>query len=161
MMAAPGGKQPPTGFRARSIDPKLASHRYPDRDGGGPAGAIGSSRNLLLRNRRTLMAFFEIRQYPILPGKMDEWIEFMQTKIIPFQVSKGMVITGSFQGEEDKSVYFWIRRFESEADRVKLYEAVYQSDYWKNDIAPNVPTLINRDGIVVHRVEATSLSTMQ
>jgi hypothetical protein len=107
------------------------------------------------------MAFFEIRQYPILPGKMDEWLEFMQTKIIPFQVSKGMVITGSFQGEEDKSVYFWIRRFESEADRERLYEAVYQSDYWKNDIAPNVPSLINRDGIVVHRVLATSLSTMQ
>jgi hypothetical protein len=107
------------------------------------------------------MPFFEIRQYPIRPGKMDEWIEFMQTKIIPFQVSKGMVITGSFQGEEDKSVYFWIRRFESEADREKLYEAVYQSDYWKNDISPKVPELIDRDGIVVQRVLATSLSTMQ
>ena len=107
------------------------------------------------------MAFFEIRQYPILPGKMEEWIEFMQTKIIPFQVSKGMVITGSFQGEEDKSVYFWIRRFESEADREKLYEAVYQSDYWKNEVSPKVPELINRDGIIVQRVLATSLSTMQ
>lgn len=107
------------------------------------------------------MAFFEIRQYPILPGKMDEWIEFMQTKIIPFQVSKGMVITGSFQGEEDKSVYFWIRRFESEAEREKLYEAVYQSDYWKNEVSPKVPELINRDGIIVQRVLATSLSTMQ
>lgn len=107
------------------------------------------------------MAFFEIRQYPILPGKMDEWLEFMQTKIIPFQVSKGMVITGSFQGEEDKSVYFWIRRFENEAQREKLYEAVYQSDYWKNEVSPHVPSLINRDGIVVQRVLATSLSTMQ
>ena len=107
------------------------------------------------------MAFFEIRQYPIYPGKMAEFIEFMQTKIIPFQVSKGMVITGSFEGEEDKSVYFWIRRFESEAEREKLYEAVYQSDYWKNEVAPKVPELINREGIVVQRVLATSLSTMQ
>lgn len=107
------------------------------------------------------MPFFEIRQYPIRPGKMEEWIEFMQTKIIPFQVSKGMVITGSFQGEEDKSVYVWIRRFESEVDRERLYEAVYQSDYWKNEISPQVPELIDRDGIVVQRVLATSLSTMQ
>jgi hypothetical protein len=107
------------------------------------------------------MAFFEIRQYPILPGKMDAWLEFMETVIIPFQVSKGMVITGSFQGEEDKSVYFWFRRFESEADRERLYEAVYQSDTWKNDIAPKVPELINRDGIIVQRVLATSMSTMQ
>ncbi|MDE0811928.1 MAG: NIPSNAP family protein [Alphaproteobacteria bacterium] len=107
------------------------------------------------------MPFFEIRQYPIRPGKMEEWIEFMQTKIIPFQVSKGMVITGSFQGEEDKSVYVWIRRFESEVDRERLYEAVYQSDYWKNEVSPQVPELIDRDGIVVQRVLATSLSTMQ
>ena len=107
------------------------------------------------------MPFFEIRQYPIRPGKMEEWIEFMQTKIIPFQVSKGMVITGSFQGEEDKSVYVWIRRFESEVDRERLYEAVYQSDYWKNEVSPQVPDLIDRDGIVVQRVLATSLSTMQ
>jgi hypothetical protein len=107
------------------------------------------------------MAFFEIRQYQILPGKMDAWLEFMETVIIPFQVSKGMVITGNFQGEEDKSVYFWFRRFESEADRERLYEAVYQSDTWKNDIAPKVPELINREGIVVQRVLATSMSTMQ
>ena len=107
------------------------------------------------------MPFFEIRQYPIRPGKMEEWIEFMQTKIIPFQVSKGMVITGSFQGEEDKSVYVWIRRFESEVDRERLYEAAYQSDYWKNEVSPQVPELIDRDGIVVQRVLATSLSTMQ
>jgi len=107
------------------------------------------------------MAFFEIRQYPIHPGKMAERVECMQTVIIPFQVPKGMVITGSFESEEDKSVYFWIRRFESEADREKLYEAVYQSDTWKNEIAPKVPELINREGIVVQRVLATSLSTMQ
>ncbi len=41
------------------------------------------------------MAFYELRQYPVLPGKMNEWVEFMEQEIIPFQVSKGMVITGS------------------------------------------------------------------
>lgn len=104
---------------------------------------------------------FELRRYRCHPGQRDRWVEMMETEIIPFQVSKGMVITGSFESEEDKSVYFWIRRFESEADREKLYEAVYQSDTWKNEIAPKVPELINREGIVVQRVLATSLSTMQ
>ena len=59
------------------------------------------------------MAFFELRQYKIRPGKMAQWLDFMENEIIPFQVSKGAVICGSFQGEEDDSVYFWIRRFES------------------------------------------------
>ena len=52
------------------------------------------------------MAFFELRQYKIRPGKMAQWLDFMENEIIPFQVSKGAVICGSFQGEEDDSVYF-------------------------------------------------------
>jgi len=84
------------------------------------------------------MAFFEIRQYPVNPGKMDEWLEMMQTEIIPFQVKHGMVVCGSFRGEEDDTVYFWIRRFESEEAREALYKAVYESDTWKNDLAPRV-----------------------
>jgi hypothetical protein len=74
------------------------------------------------------MAFFELRQYEIRPGKMAEWLEFMQNELIPFQVSKAMVICGSFRGEEDESVYVWIRRFESEEERVRLYAAVYDTD---------------------------------
>ena len=85
----------------------------------------------------------------------------MQTKIIPFQVSQGMVVCGSYRGEDDDSVYFWIRRFDSEADRERLYEAVYKSDTWVNTMADKVGELIDREKIVVNRVVATSRSTMQ
>lgn len=44
------------------------------------------------------------------------------------EVTMGMVILGSFVGEEDQSVYVRIRRFESEAERKRLYALVYQSD---------------------------------
>ena len=70
------------------------------------------------------MAFYELRQYKVRPGKMDEWVKIMEEEIIPFQVSKGMVICGSFRGETDPSVYVWLRRFESEAEREALYKAV-------------------------------------
>src|SRR5437773_119992 len=63
------------------------------------------------------MAFYELRQYKVRPGKMQEWLKVMEEEIIPFQVAKGMVITGSFRGEADESVYVWLRRFESEAQR--------------------------------------------
>ena len=72
--------------------------------------------------------FYELRQYTIRTGKMNEWVEFMEGEIIPFQVGKGMVITGSFRGEEDDSVYVWTRRFDSEAQREQLYKEVYESD---------------------------------
>ena len=59
---------------------------------------------------KTAMPFYELRQYKILPGKMNEWLKLMEETIIPFQVSKGMVITSSFRGEDDDSVYVWTRR---------------------------------------------------
>ncbi len=107
------------------------------------------------------MAFYELRQYKIHPGKMDDWVEMMETEIIPFQISKGMVITGSYRGEEDDSVYIWLRRFESEAERERLYAAVYESDHWKNEISPRVPDHIDRDAIVVTRIVPTPKSTAQ
>ena len=66
------------------------------------------------------MAFYELRQYKVLPGKLEDWVRIMEQEIIPFQVSKGMVICGSFQGETDPSVYIWLRRFESEAHKAAL-----------------------------------------
>ena len=107
------------------------------------------------------MAFFELRQYTIKPGKMDEWLDYMQNEIIPFQVSKGAVICGSFRGEEDDSVYVWIRRFESEAERERLYKDVYDSDHWKNTVAPRVSELIDREKNHIQRIVATRMSSMQ
>ena len=88
--------------------------------------------------------FYELRRYKINDGKMDEWVEFMEGTIIPFQVSKGMVIAGSFRGE-DETTYVWMRRFASEAEREQQYADVYQSDRWKNDIAPKVGELMQPD----------------
>lgn len=105
--------------------------------------------------------FFELREYPILPGQRDNWVRCMEEEIIPFQVKMGMVVVGSFVGEEDDSVYVWIRRFENEGERKRLYEAVYQSDYWKNEIAPKVPTMIDRERIKVIRLVATPRSVIQ
>jgi hypothetical protein len=105
--------------------------------------------------------FFELRQYHIRPGQQASWVKCMEEEIIPFQVKMGMVILGSFVGEEDESVYVWIRRFESEQERKRLYDLVYQSDYWKNAISPRVPTMIDREQIKVTRLVATPHSVIQ
>ena len=107
------------------------------------------------------MTFFELRQYRMRPGQREAWVKCMEEEIIPFQVSKGMVICGSFVGEEDPDLYVWIRRFDSEEERERLYEAVYQSDYWKNDVGPRVGELIDREQIKVTRIEATSKSVLR
>ena len=105
--------------------------------------------------------FFELREYRTLPGQRENWVRFMEEEIIPFQVSKGMTILGSFVGEEEDDLYIWVRRFDSEEQREKLYEAVYESEYWANEVAPRIPDMMDRTKIVVRRIEATPRSVIQ
>ena len=105
--------------------------------------------------------FFELREYRTLPGQRENWVRFMEEEIIPFQVSKGMVILGSFVGEEEDDLYVWIRRFESEQERENLYAAVYESDKWVNEIGPKIPEMMDRSKIVVRRLGASSRSVIQ
>ena len=121
----------------------------------------GASQRVAARDSETEMAFYELRQYKILPGKMDQWLQFMEKTIIPFQASKGMDITANFRGEEDDTIYVWMRRFESEQERLRLYEAVYQSDHWKNEIGPRIPELIDRSAVQVTRLVPASNSPIQ
>ncbi len=105
--------------------------------------------------------FFELRQYRTLPGKREAWVAFMEEVIIPFQVTKGMVIVGSFVGQEEDDLYVWIRRFESEEQRAALYAAVYETDHWKDEIAPTVGTMLDRSRTVITRIAATPRSVIQ
>lgn len=107
------------------------------------------------------MPFYELRQYEVRPGKMEAWVKLMEEEIIPFQVSQGMVVSASFRGEGDDSLYVWMRRFESEAERERLYAAVYESDTWKKQLTERVGQLINRETIVVHRLVPTNVSVLQ
>ena len=104
---------------------------------------------------------FELRQYRTRPGKRESWVEFIENEIIPFQVSKGMVVVGSFVGEEEDDLYVWIRRFDSEEERERLYEAVYESDRWKEYFAPKIGDLIDREKSVIKRLEPTSRSVIR
>jgi hypothetical protein len=107
------------------------------------------------------MAFFELRQYRMRPGQREAWAKFFEEEDVPFQVSKGMVISGSFFGEEDKDLFVWLRRFESEEERERLYEAVYQSDRWKEELGPRAGELIDREQIKVTRLEAMPKSVLR
>ena len=106
------------------------------------------------------MAFYELRQYKIQPGKMNDWIDYMEQVIIPFQTAQGMVITGSFRDEEEENAYIWTRRFMSDEACKALYTKVYKSDTWLNEIAPKVKEMI--DSVVsVSRIQPTPKSPVQ
>lgn len=105
--------------------------------------------------------FFELRQYRVKDGQREQWVRYMEEVIIPFQASKGMVIVGSFICPEEPDLYVWMRRFASEEERQALYQAVYESDTWRNDISPRIGEMLDRERIVVTRLEPTAKSAIQ
>ena len=107
------------------------------------------------------MSLFEIRQYQVYPGKMDEWIKFMENRVAPFITARGMVVTAMFRSEEDENLFIWIRRFDNEAHREKLYKAVYESDEWQQNYKPTVRKLVDVEKIIVQRVIGTNQSPIR
>ena len=105
--------------------------------------------------------FFELRQYRTKPGQMENWAKFMDEVLIPFQAAKGMVIVGSFISQDEDDLYVWIRRFEDEADKERLYKAVYESEEWLNEYRPQVGEMIYREKIQVSRIAPTSRSIIR
>jgi hypothetical protein len=113
------------------------------------------------QSRKHERMFYELRQYQATPGNRAALVKMMEEEVIPFQVSQGMVILASFVGEEDEETYVWMRRFVDEAERVALYDAVYKSDTWLQDIGPRIGTLLFRETIKVTRLVPTPKSPLQ
>ena len=38
-------------------------------------------------------------------GQKENWVKLMEETIIPFQIAQGMVVIGSFVGEEEEDLY--------------------------------------------------------
>ena len=104
--------------------------------------------------------FFELRQYRCKPGQRDRWVKFIEQTVIPYQISKGMVVVGSWIAQDEDDLYVWMRRFESEEEREQLYKAVYDTDYWKS-LGPQIDKMLDRDKIIVTRIEPTSRSVVR
>lgn len=104
--------------------------------------------------------FYEIRRYQANPGRRDELVRCMEDVVLPFVRSRGMSVTGSFIDEQDLDGYVWIRRFDSEADRVAQYAAVYQDEQWTAEIGPRVLALMDPQKAVITRALPTRESPM-
>jgi hypothetical protein len=104
---------------------------------------------------------FELRIYRIKSGCMDEWVRLMDNTIIPFQTEQGMQVIGSFVSVGQENEYVWMRRFRDEEERRKLYDAVYGSDTWKNEIRPAIGDMLLREKTEARLLEATPRSLLQ
>jgi hypothetical protein len=105
--------------------------------------------------------FFELREYRIKDGKRERWVKLMEEKIVPFQISKGIVFVGSFVALDEPDLYVWIRRFENEEEAERLYKEVYESDYWRTEIKSQADEMLDRDRMRITRLAATKKSVIR
>jgi hypothetical protein len=86
-------------------------------------------------------------------------VRFFHEHIDQLQKSMGMVIHGQWIAEHEDDRFVWFLQFESEPERVRLYAEVYESDHWKNDVAPHIPAMLDRERMVITRLEPATVVT--
>ena len=104
---------------------------------------------------------YELREYRIRKGKMKQWLKLFEEEILPFQVERGMVIAGSFTAVKKPELFVWLRRFKNEAERVRLYKRVYETERWEKLIQPRVREVMDTSSIVVTQLTPTPKSVLQ
>jgi len=82
---------------------------------------------------------FELTAVPTsVPVSATRWVKCMEEEIIPFQVRWAWSSSALSSAGRRERVRLDPARFESEPERKALYDLVYQSDYWKNEISRRV-----------------------
>lgn len=104
---------------------------------------------------------YELRHYYIRPDRMVEFLHVMESLVIPFQLSQGMLVLGSFIDADDENCYVWLRRYKDEDEKKELYDRVYGSDYWKNEIRPKMAGMLIREKTRVNMLRPAAGSGMR
>ncbi|VVM08327.1 hypothetical protein MAMC_02058 [Methylacidimicrobium cyclopophantes] len=104
---------------------------------------------------------YELREYRIKPGCLQEFVRFMDEELLPFQASKGVTVVGSFTVPQDPSRYVWIRAFANERERERICQAVYGSSEWEERFGPKCDELMEAQGLQVSLLEPTPGSRLQ
>ena len=104
---------------------------------------------------------FELRQYQCMSGKRDEFADYMDETLIPFQVSQGVVVVASFIDEEDPDGYVWIRRFDSRGERDRICKTMYATETWNKEVLPAVLEMVHRERSVISQLRPTPKSVIR
>ena len=88
---------------------------------------------------------YELREYHVKTGCIDRWVDLMENLAIPFQRKMGMDVVATFVAIDVADLYIWIRRFENEEERLRLYDRVYGSRYWAETVRPAMGDMLLRE----------------
>jgi hypothetical protein len=70
--------------------------------------------------------FYEIRTEHARPGRGAELARYLDETVVPLHRELRMRVVGSFTVAGDEDAVVWIRRFDDDAERERILDAVHQ-----------------------------------
>lgn len=104
---------------------------------------------------------FELRMYRIQPGQRDAYVKWFEEEALPYLISKGIVVVGSFINEQEEDQFVWIRRYDSEEERVRINDNMSQSEHWQETLLPRIKEFMVPNQMQVIRLLPTPKSVIR
>jgi hypothetical protein len=84
------------------------------------------------------MTVLELRQYTMVPGRREEFVELFDREFVEAQEALGMEVVGQFVDLDQPDRYVWMRRFPDMEARKAALEAFYCGKVWaEHSVAAN------------------------
>lgn len=87
------------------------------------------------------MTILELRQYTMVPGRRDDFVELFDREFVETQEALGMEVVGQFTDLDRPDRYVWIRRFADMEARKAALEAFYSGPVWAEHSAAANPMM--------------------
>ena len=93
----------------------------------------------------------ELRQYKIVTGKRDHFVELFDREFLEPQEADGMELVGQFRDRSDPDRFTWIRGFPSMDARKKSLTSFYSGPTWLKHRNSANPMLVDNDNVLLLR----------
>ena len=112
-------------------------------------GMAASSNAVAAAPLPTSESVLELRQYKIVPGRRDEFIDLFERRFVESQEAMGMRLVGQFRDLRDPSRFVWIRSFPSMDLRGKALNDFYFGPVWQQYRDAANPMLDDNDDVLL------------
>jgi hypothetical protein len=106
-----------------------------------------SAQSIANPNANQDIGVIELRNYVLLPGSRERFIDFFETNFMESQNALGAYILGEFRLKGEPDHFFWIRGFKDMAARSRFLPAFYHGPVWKEHRKVANGMLVNNDNV--------------
>ncbi len=101
--------------------------------------------------RRMTTDLFELRQYTLNPGRLDDLVELFEGELVAPQEAAGMRLHGRYEDLDDRDRFVWMRSFPSDEARTAACSTFYGGPVWARHRDATNATLIDSDDVLLLR----------